>query len=214
MLLDHWPLLGLTVRIADLELRPPTDDDLAELAELAAQGVHPPDERPFLRPWTDMPPAEVAREVVQRAWRRRGGWKPQDWSLELAVFENGRPVGIQDVNAVDFAVRREVSTGSWLGLEYHGRGIGRRMRAAALHLVFDGLNATDATTMSFTTNPAPLAVSRKLGYERDGITRDVLNDQVVVSQRLRITRTTWEQTNRPPVKISGLEPCLSLFGAD
>lgn len=39
MLLDHWPLLGLTVRIADLELRPPNDDELAELGELAAEVV-------------------------------------------------------------------------------------------------------------------------------------------------------------------------------
>jgi RimJ/RimL family protein N-acetyltransferase len=211
MMMDHWPFLGLRVRIADLELRLPTED---ELADLAAEGVHRPDERPFLWPWTDLPPAERAREVVQRHWRRLGSWSPQDWVLELAVFENGHPIGVQDVRAEAFAIRREVSTGSWLGLKHQGRGIGRQVRSAALHLVFAGLDATQATTMSFTDNAAPLAISRKLGYQPDGITRDVLHDRVVVSQRLRLTRTQWEQTDRPTVTVSGLEPCLIQFGAN
>jgi len=91
MLIDRWPLLGLSVRTARLELRMPTDDELAELADVAAAGVYEPGERPFLTPWTDQPPAERAREVVRSHWRRRGNWTPLDWTLELVVFEDGRP---------------------------------------------------------------------------------------------------------------------------
>ncbi|WP_245714606.1 hypothetical protein [Micromonospora inyonensis] len=86
------------------------------------------------------------------------------------------------------------------------------MRAAALHLAVAGLGATHATSASFVDNAAPLAVSRKLGYQPDGITRDVRDGEVLVSQRLRLTREIWDRTDRPAVTISGLEPCLDLFG--
>jgi RimJ/RimL family protein N-acetyltransferase len=87
------------------------------------------------------------------------------------------------------------------------------MRQATLHLAFAGLSAQCATTASFVDNPAPLAVSRKLGYEDDGITRDLLHGEVVVSQRLRLTRARWAALPRPEVAITGLSRCLPLFGA-
>lgn len=212
VLIDHWPLLGLRVRTDRLELRLPTEEELAELAEVAVEGVHEPGHQPFLRPWTDLPPAERAREVVQGHGRRRVAWKPQEWALEMVVFERGRPVGVQEMWAEDFGALREVASGSWLGLKYQGRGLGTEMRWAMLHLAFAGLGAVEARTASFVDNPAPLTVSRKLGYQPDGITRDVLHGRVVVSQRLRLTRQHWESAERPEVTISGLEPCRWLFG--
>ncbi|PWU43751.1 GNAT family N-acetyltransferase [Micromonospora globispora] len=212
MLIDHWPLLGLRVRTDRIELRLPADEELAELADLAARGVHEPGQRPFLMAWTDLPPAERARHVVQRHWRNLGAWTPQDWALGLAVFEDGRPVGVQAMWARDFAITREVTSASWLGLAHQGRGVGREMRAAMLYLAFAGLGAAHATSASFTHNAAPLAISRKLGYRPDGITRDVLHGQVMVSQRLRLTREDWERTERPAVTVSRLEACLPQFG--
>ena len=50
MLIDHWPLLGLRIVTPRLELRLPSGDELAELAELAAEGVHAPDRMPFASP--------------------------------------------------------------------------------------------------------------------------------------------------------------------
>ena len=54
---------------------------------------------------------------------------------------DGRPVGIQDVIAANFPVLRGVDTYSWLGIDHQGQGFGREMRAAVLHLAFDGLGA-------------------------------------------------------------------------
>ncbi|MQA78877.1 MAG: GNAT family N-acetyltransferase [Streptosporangiales bacterium] len=213
MMMDHWPMKGLRVTTARLEMRLPTEDELAELAEVAARGVHPPGSRPFLSPWTDQPPAAQARHVIQQHWGRLGEWTPGDWALELAVFHEGRAVGIQDMRAEEFPIRREVITGSWLGLEHQGRGIGTEMRAAILHLAFAELGCQSATTMSFDDNLASLGVSRKFGYRPDGITRDVLDGKVVVSQRLRLSRDDWESTDRPPVTVTGVRPCLELFGA-
>ncbi|MFC3503895.1 GNAT family N-acetyltransferase [Micromonospora krabiensis] len=214
MIVEHWPLLGLRVRTERLELRLPTDDELAALADLAARGVHPPDERPFLTPWTDLPPRDLARGVVQRHWRDRGLWTPQQWTLELAVFEGGRPVGVQQVRGRDFAVLREVRSASWLGLDHQGRGIGREMRAGMLHLAFAGLGAEHAVSESFADNPAPLAVSRALGYRPDGISRDAVGTEVRVSQRLRLTRQDWLAGDRPQVSLDGLDACRELFGTD
>jgi RimJ/RimL family protein N-acetyltransferase len=214
MLIDHWPLKGLRVRAPRLELRVPSEEELAEVADVAARGVHAPNAKPFLTPWTDLEPAERARYVVQQHWSRLGRWTPQNWTLDLVVFFEGRPVGIQDMGAQDFGVRREVVSGSWIGLDYQGRGIGTEMRAAMLHLAFAELEAVSATSMSFTDNLSSLSVSRKLGYRPDGITRDVLHGQVVESQRFRLSRHDWELRERSPVTVSGLVGCGDLFGID
>jgi hypothetical protein len=70
--------------------------------------------------------------------------------------------------AKQFAIIREVSTGSWLGAAYQRRGFGTEMRAAVLQLAFDHLGATAARSGAFTDNPASLRISEKLGYRTDG----------------------------------------------
>ncbi|WP_031078241.1 GNAT family N-acetyltransferase [Streptomyces sp. NRRL WC-3742] len=212
MLINHWPIRGLSVRTDRLELRLPTEEELAEIADVAARGVHGPDERPFLTPWTDQPPAGRALDVMQTHWSRLGRWTPKDWALDLVAFHEGRPIGMQDLRAVDFGVRREIVSGSWLGLEHHGRGLGTEMRLAVLHLAFAELGAVSATSASFTDNHSALTVSRKLGYRPDGITRDVLHGEVVESQRFRLSREDWYGRERPPVTVSGFAGCEALFG--
>ncbi|MGV9266213.1 GNAT family N-acetyltransferase [Kitasatospora sp. NPDC003701] len=212
MLIDHWPLLGLRLNTPRLELRLPSGEELAELADLAAQGVHAPDRMPFSVPWTDLPPAERARSVVQHHWLRLGTWTSDNWALNLAVFEAGRIVGLQTIEARDYAVSREVSTGSWLGLRHQGRGIGTEMRAAVLHLAFAGLEANEATSGAFSDNPSSFRVSSKLGYEADGIERLVVRDRVTLMRRLRISRARWEARRSTRVSISALDPCLPLLG--
>ncbi|MGP3967950.1 GNAT family N-acetyltransferase [Streptomyces sp. 6N223] len=219
----HWPLLGLRLTTPRLELRLPSPDELAEQADLAADGVHDPARMPFLVPWTDLPPKERARSVVLHHWRSLGAWTPESWSLPLAVFAEGRVVGHQSLSARDFAVLRQVGSGSWLGRRHQGRGLGTEMRAAVLHLAFAGLGAEEALSGAFDDNPASLAVSEKLGYERDGVDRHVVRGRAVAEHRLRLTRARWEayRARRPgdtrapvpvPVTVSGLDPCLPLFG--
>ncbi|MFC1407957.1 GNAT family N-acetyltransferase [Streptacidiphilus sp. N1-12] len=214
MLNHHWPLFGLHVRTPRLELRLPDAEELAELGDLAARGVHDPARMPFNHPWTDLPPAERARSVLQYFWLSLGRWTAEDWSLLLGVFRDGTIVGLQEVCAKDFATLREVRTGSWLGLEHHGQGIGTEMRAAVLHLAFAGLGAEQARSGAFSDNPASLAVSRGLGYRPDGIHRLVVRGAPVTEHRLRLTRDQWETgPQHAEVTIDGLAPCLPLLGA-
>jgi RimJ/RimL family protein N-acetyltransferase len=209
---DWWPLFDLRLRTPQLELRLPSDADLEALASLAAAGVHDPGVMPFAFPWTDVPAAERGRSVLQYHWSQRAEWKPERWSLDLAIVRDGTVVGTQGVGAHDFSVIREVHTGSWLGQAFQGQGIGTEMRAAVLHLAFAGLGAEHARSEAFMDNPASLRVSRKLGYVDDGIELHARQGTAATTQRLRLNRATWAATRTVPVTIEGLEPCLPLFG--
>jgi RimJ/RimL family protein N-acetyltransferase len=193
-------------------LRWPTLGDLDALAGLAAAGVHDPDVQPFAAAWTDAPADDRGRATLQYHWSRWGSWKPSDWTLEFAVVRDGAVVGTQGIGARDFAVLREVSTGSWLGRSFQGQGIGTEMRAAVLHLAFQGLGAQYAVSAAFEDNAASLAVSRKLGYRDDGVERHLVRGRPAVTRRLRLTRSDWQATRAVPVDIGGLEPCLPQFG--
>ncbi|TFD02732.1 N-acetyltransferase [Cryobacterium sinapicolor] len=212
MLIDHWPFVGLRLNTDRLELRLPTDEELTEVALVAAGGVHQRDERPYLTPWTDLSPPERTVHVMKQHWSRRGDWSRDAWTLELAVFDEQRPIGMVALRGREFPVLREVKTESWLGLEHHGRGLGTEARSALLHLAFVGLEADAALSEVFQNNPASQGVSRKLGYEHDGISRDVLDGRSVTSDRLRLTRQVWEAGPRLKVTMSGLSPCLPFFG--
>jgi RimJ/RimL family protein N-acetyltransferase len=207
-----WPLFQLRLQTPRLELRLPSESDLDALASLAASGVHDPAAQPFAVPWTDLPPLERARSVLRYHWSQRAAWKPENWTLDFAVVRDGKVVGSQGMSAHDFAVLREVSTGSWLGRDHHGVGSGTEMRAAVLHLAFAGLGAQYATSGAFADNLASLRVSRKLGYAADGVGRQVSRGQPATTVRLRLDRPTWESTHAVPVTITGLEPCLPMFG--
>jgi RimJ/RimL family protein N-acetyltransferase len=212
MLADHFPLTGLRLTTPRLELRLPSPEELGRLADLAVDGIHDPAVMPFLVPWTDGSPTEVTRSVVQHHWRRLGDWTPQRWSLGLTVFHRGVVVGSQNLSAHDVAITREVRTGSWLGQRHQGQGIGTEMRAAVLHLAFVGLGVAEAVSGAFEDNPASTAVSRRLGYQPDGIGRHVVRGTLAIERRLRLTRADWERHRTVPVTIENLDPCLPLLG--
>jgi RimJ/RimL family protein N-acetyltransferase len=209
---DLWPLTGLRLHTPRLELRLPSDRDLADLARLAAAGIHDPLVQPFAVGWTDVPPAERARSVLQHYWRQLAEWTPDRWTLPLIVVHDGAVVGTQGTSGRDFGVLREVATGSWLGQAYQRRGIGTEMRAAVLHLAFAGLGAEYAVSSAFTDNTASLTVSRRLGYADDGIEQQVRRGQSAIVRRLRLDRSTWQATHRAPVSIEGVEACLPMLG--
>lgn len=209
---SHWPLFELRLSTPRLRLRVPTLEDLEALADLAVDGVHDPEVQPFAVPWTDAPPAERARGLLQYHWSEWAAWQPSAWALNLVADLDGTIVGTQGLIGTDFAILREVSTGSWVGRRYQGQGVGTEMRAAALHLAFAGLGAEYAVSAAFADNEASFAVSRKLGYQEDGIERRVVRGRPVISRRVRLDRVGWQARRTVPVTIDGLAPCLPLFG--
>ena len=208
-----WPLLNLVVRTPRLELRVPNDDLLFELAELSTGDIHPPETMPFGMPWSDVSPDERGRSTLQFNWRSRAEWKPESWNCSLVTVVGGRVVGTQGVIAANFAATRTVTTGSWLGMEYQGQGIGKEMRAAVVHLAFAGLGAQRCESAAFHDNGASLGVSRALGYDDNGDEIHMRRDKADRIVRLLLTRDAWEPRRRADITIEGLEDCLELFGA-
>jgi RimJ/RimL family protein N-acetyltransferase len=163
------PLLGLRITAGPVELRGVTDDLVGPLAELAIRGVHDPDYMPFFVPWSTAPAAEMPRNMAQFHWGQRAGFSVQKWAMDLAVFYDGELVGSQGFGTRDYLITRVGETGSWLGRQFHGRGIGTAMRKVICAFIFDHLGADYITSSAYSDNPASLGVSRKCGYRENGV---------------------------------------------
>lgn len=209
---DLWPLYRLRLRTGDLELRYPTEAELLAFADLVERGIHPADEMPFGIAWTDEPSAQRNRSSYRWWMGSRASWSVGDWVLTLGVWEAGHAAGFQDLRGHAFPTYRTVGTGSWLGREFQGRGMGKLMRQAALALAFDHLGAEAAESEAFTDNPASNRVSLALGYEPNGVGRLAPRGVARETQRFRLTLAGWRERPRPEVIVEGLEPCLELFG--
>lgn len=210
--MDPWPLRHLVLRTPRLELRPDDDEGLLELAEVCAAGIHPPEEMPFLMPWTRRPPGELERGVLQFRWAQRAAFTPEDWTLCLLVRHQGKVIGGQDIVATDFAITREVRTGSFLGQAHQGQGFGTEMRAAVLAFAFDHLGAVQARSEAFEDNAASHGVSRKLGYRENGRKLVKRSGKAVTDVGLRLPR---EDFRRPDwtLEVEGLDGCREMLGA-
>jgi len=207
-----WPLYDLRLRSPRLELRLPDLDLLDELIALARRGVHAPDTMPFGVPWTDLPSPQLERESLQHHLLQIAQWRPDKWTYNPVALYRGRVVGTQDMRAENFAAARMFSTGSWLGMEFQGMGLGKEMRAAILHLGFAGLGAQEAQSSAFSDNLASLGVSRSLGYQDNGSWRAARRGQSGTMIGLRLTRADWERHQYCEISVEALEPCLDLFG--
>jgi RimJ/RimL family protein N-acetyltransferase len=207
----YWPLFGLVVRTPRLQIRLPREDEFGALLAAIAKGIHDPATMPFTTPFTDRPSPERERESAQWWWRQRAEWSAERWNLTGAVFVEGQVVGVQDLSAEHFGAVRSVYTGSWLGRAHQGRGLGREMREAMLHLAFGGLGAEEAHSGAFFDNQASLATSRAVGYRENGEHRAPRRAGAARLVDMRIDRATWERRRRHDIEIAGLDECLHMF---
>ncbi|KJS54264.1 GCN5 family acetyltransferase [Streptomyces rubellomurinus subsp. indigoferus] len=207
----NWPLHGLSVRTSRIELRYPTADDLDQLADQAAAGVHAPGFMPFFSQWTEGDRETVTRRVLQRHWRAMAEWTPEDWTLYLVVVHDGEVVGSQSLGAIDFGTTREVLLTSWLGLRHQGSGLGGHARAASLELAFTGLGADQALSVVRQGNDASQAVCRKFGFVHDGSQTNAVRGERAVSDRYRLTRERWAEHRAIEAEVHGVEPARHLF---
>jgi RimJ/RimL family protein N-acetyltransferase len=205
-----WPVFGLRVSAGPLELSAIRDDDIPALVDLAERGIHDPDAMPFAVPWSTA--TDLGHEMSTYYWRTRAGFEPSAWSLDLVVRSEGTVVGCQGFGTRNYAVTRSGETGSWLGRAYQGRGIGTRMRQAMCVLLFDHLGAQEITSGAFLDNPRSLAVSRRLGYQPNGRTRERRREgELAVCQRLVLTPADFVRPDFD-VRVDGAEPVRRLIG--
>ena len=213
-LVDLYPPFGLHVVAGPLELRGLTDDLLLELCDLAERGIHEPDAMPFFFPWTDAPAGRLARNTAAYHWGKRSTFAPDDFCLDLAVLLDGRVIGAQGVAARHFPVTRTGETGSWLGREFQGRGLGTAMRRAFCELLFDHIGFEEITSAAFLDNPASLGVSRKVGYVETGVTRVRRREgELARTQGLLLTPETFVRDD-VRLEVTGAEAVRELIGLD
>lgn len=202
------PLTRLRIRTPRLELRLATRSELQALARVAVAGIHDPSWTPFEFAWTDTATVE---SVVEFHEQKLAAWRPEEWQLGLVAFHDGRPIGVQEIAARDFAGTQRVSTGSWLGAPHQRQGFGTEMRAGILELAFRGLGAKVAVSGYVTGNEASRGVSRKLGYSVVGLETVTPRGQPLEQVMLELRREDF--ASPVPVEIVGLPPLLPQFGA-
>jgi RimJ/RimL family protein N-acetyltransferase len=209
----YWPFFDVRVVTPRLELVGIDDGVALELAGLAARGVHAPDFMPFTIPWTDAPSPELERRALQYHWRCRAELSPTLWEFNLGVKVEGTIVGSTGLITREFPTMRAFETGSWLGQEFQGRGIGKELRVATLHLGFLGFGARIATTSAFEDNGPSLGVTRSLGYAENGHAWRVRRGAPARALVFEMTRDRFDATiRRDDIELFGVEPCLPLLG--
>jgi RimJ/RimL family protein N-acetyltransferase len=124
---------------------------------------------------------------------------------------DGRPVGEQTLTGVNFSTLGTVTTFSWLSADQRGRGLGYEMRAAILHLAFDGLGAKQATSDAFADNHGSNAISRGLGYHPDGSDWATRQGKPALLNRWRLTRDNWKQRRRNDIQHHNIDACHALL---
>jgi RimJ/RimL family protein N-acetyltransferase len=210
------PLPALSLRTPRLELRLPTDAEVAELAHaIEEHGIHPREQMPFAIAWTDaIGTPEFVPNVLAHFRAQRAGRQPHDWSLNFVAFLDGHPVGSQSIIAESFPLNRTVATGSYLIRPHQRQGLGTEMRAAVLAFAFDLLGAARAESGAIEGNDASARVSEKLGYEHDGWRELKPRGEPVRERRFVLTRERWQTGTQLPIEITGpLERARVALGA-
>ncbi len=128
------------------------------------------------------------------------------------VVVDGEPLGMQDLVATDFCDFGSVTTFSWLDRDARGRGLGKEMRQAVLHLAFDGFGARAATSGAFVDNHASNRVSEALGYQRNGSDWATRRGEAAELQRWRLTRERWSERRREDIDLVGVAECRPVLG--
>lgn len=210
----HFPVFALEVRTPRLTLRFPDDDDLVSLAEVGAQGVHSPDTMPFTVPWTRVPSPHQERNTLQFMWQQRLTLQGDVPSLTMVTVVDGEIIGTQGLMTAGWKGTRTIETGSWLGLAHQGQGLGKEMRRAALHLIFDGFDAERAVTAAYADNPSSIGVTESLGYRPNGDELVARDGGTVRLVNYVMDRNDFAAIRSDDVEIVGAAEAVGLFGTE
>jgi RimJ/RimL family protein N-acetyltransferase len=210
-----YPPLNVQAHTPRLSLLGATDELLERLVPTVRKGVVTAPPWPFDDPmslYKDSPDREWA--WLRSVWAGRGEISDSFWRLYFVVLVDDEPVGMQDLIGKSFSTFGTVATFSWLGPDMRGRGLGKEMRQAVLHLAFDGLGAREAESVAFVDNRASNRVSEAVGYLPNGVCWDARRGEAAESNQWRLTRERWSQTRRDDIELVGVAECLPVLGID
>jgi hypothetical protein len=151
--------------------------------------------------------------VVQQHWPRRGNWPADDWDLDLAVFEDGQIVGLQNLAARDYAIAGKASAFSWPGLRHRAGASAPRCMPRSCTWPSPGSMRLKRPRQHSRQHPIRDRL-QELGYELHGIERHAVRGRATTTRRLRLSRVQWQKNQRIPVSITGLARCRPLAGLE
>ena len=213
--LSAYPPLNVQVHTPRLSLLGATDELLERLVPTVRKGVATEPPWPFDDPislYEDNPEREW--RWLRAVWSGRGRVSAGSWRLYFVVAIDGEPVGMQDLIGIDFATFGTVTTFSWLSPDVRGRGFGKEMRQAVLHLAFEGLRAREAGSDAFVDNGASNRVSEALGYVPNGVSWDTRRGEPAQIKCWRLTREQWAEQRRDDIELAAVADCLPVLGID
>ncbi|MFC1435467.1 GNAT family N-acetyltransferase [Streptacidiphilus sp. N1-3] len=208
-----YPPLNVQVHTPRLSLLGATDELLTRLLPTVRKGVATEPPWPFDDPmslYQEGPEREWA--WLRAVWSGRGRVTAGFWRLYFVVVVDDEPVGMQDLIGTDFAAFGTVDSFSWLSPGLRGRGLGREMRQAVLHLAFDGLGAREANSDAFVDNHASNRVSEAVGYLPNGVTWATRRGESAELNRWRLTRDQWSKRRRDDIELVAVAECLPVLG--
>ena len=210
---SSYPPLNVQVHTPRLSLLGATDELLERLVPVVRKGVV------TAAPWPFDDPMSLYKDSPDREWAwLRGVWagraKVSDsfWRLYFVVVVDDEPAGMQDLTGTNFSAFGTVETFSWLGPDSRGRGLGKEMRQAVLHLAFEGLRARQADSGAFIDNHASNRVSQALGYQPNGLDWSTRRGDAAQISRWRLTRDAWSTGRRDDIELIGVAECLPVLG--
>lgn len=210
---DDWPLGRIRLRTGSVSLRPVRECDLPTLVPLLPDDAeHDPSS--VMLDGLDLG-ANRRRLFMQSYWSSRGAWTVERWCLMFLVTRGDRAVGVQALEGDHFPARRTVDSFSWLDPAARRQGIGTAMRTAVLALAFDHLGAEAAVSSAREENQPSLAVSARLGYADNGVSRSLSPEGPCTLRHMILHRYTWLATGHgSDVVVEGLAGCAPWFGVD
>lgn len=146
-------------------LRPPSDEDWAEWAELRAAS------RAFLVPWE---PSWSADCLARPSYRRRLSHYGTEWhngtGYAFFIFgrEDDRLCGGITLSNVRRGVAQTGTLGYWIGAPFARRGLMTDALYAIMRFSFDGLNLHRLEAACLPRNTASRSVLQKTGFREEG----------------------------------------------
>jgi RimJ/RimL family protein N-acetyltransferase len=163
-----------------LVLRPPHEDDMTELAELA-------NSRRIAEMLTRMPHPYGEREARQFVERTRTGAKA-GCTYAVSLADNGAFIGCAGLDATP----RGLELGYWIGEPYWGRGYATETAHALVDLAFRATTVDRLFVSCRVINAASRRVIHKCGfqYSGQGMIESLAAGRVPV-ERYALDRRTW-----------------------
>ena len=210
---DDWPLGCIRLRNGSVTLRPVRECDLPSLVRLLPDDAeHDPSS--VMLEGLDLE-ANRRRLFMQSYWKSRASWSVDGWCIMFLATRGDHAVGVQALEADHFPALRTVDSFSWLDTAVRGQGIGTAMRTAVLTLAFDHLHAEAAVSSAREDNRPSLGISRRLGYEDNGVSRSLSPTGPCTLCHMIIRRDTWmARGHGSDVLVEGLSGCAPWFGVN